>query len=253
MHTNKVKQKLRRGELVVGSFNYIPSARLAEIMALIGFDFVVIDQEHGPIGSETAEDMVRACEASGTTPLVRVSHNTDYIVLQALDMGAQGVHIPNVSTREQALEALSYTKYAPLGKRGLAGVRAAEYGFREKLVDYCARANEEILTVVHIEDIEAVNNIEQLLGVEGIDVYYLGPLDLSQSMNLPGQTGHPDVVKAVEGCIERIVGMGKVAGVITVEPEAARRYVKMGVRYLATHALRFMVDASRTFLKSLGR
>lgn len=250
MQPNHVKAKLSRGELVVGSFVYVPSPKLTELVGLSGFDFVVIDQEHGPITTETAEDMVRACELSGCIPFARVPYLYPHGILHALDIGALGVHIPNVNTLEDARKAAALCKYAPIGTRGLAAVRAANYGLREKLSDYCQRANQEVMVIAHIEDIEAIHNLDQLLTVDGIDVYYLGPVDLSNSMGKPG-TMDAEVKKIVDDAIAAIVRAGKIAGMITTDPEAARRYISMGVRYLATHAIHFMAAGSRSFLKAV--
>jgi 4-hydroxy-2-oxoheptanedioate aldolase len=250
LQPNQVKAKLLRGEVVVGSFVYVPSPKLAELVGLCGFDFVVIDQEHGPITTETAEDMVRACELAGCTPIARVPYLHSHAILHALDIGAMGVHVPNVNTVEDARRAAALCRYAPLGTRGLAGVRAANYGLREKLSDYCRMANQEVMTIAHIEDIEAIHNLDQLLTVEGIDVYYLGPVDLSNSMGKPGIVD-AELKKIVDDAITTIVHAGKVAGMITTDPDAARRYIGMGVRYLATHAIHFMAAGSRSFLKAV--
>lgn len=251
MQSNRVKAKLRKGEVVIGSFVYVPSAKLTELVALAGFDFVVIDQEHGPITTETAEDMVRACELVGCTPIMRVPDLRPHAILHALDIGAMGVHVPNVSTAEDARQAASLCRYAPLGTRGLAGVRAANYGLRESLNEYCRTANEEVMLIAHIEDIEAIHNLDELLTVEGIDVYYLGPVDLSNSLQKPGILD-AEVKGLVDEAIGKIARAGKVAGMITTDPAAARRYVDLGARYLATHAIQFMTAGSRSFLKAVG-
>ena len=250
MQPNQVKTKLSRGEVVVGSFVYVPSAKLTELAGLCGFDFLVIDQEHGPISTETAEEMIRACEVVGCTPFARVPYLHPHGILHALDIGAMGVHIPNVNTVEDACRAAALCRYAPCGTRGLANVRAATYGLHEKLSDYCRMANEEVMVIAHIEDIEAIHNLEQLLAVDGIDVYYIGPVDLSNSLGKPG-TVDAELKETVDDAIAAIVSAGKVAGIISTDPEAARRYINMGVRYLATHALHFMTAGSRSFLRAL--
>jgi len=250
LQPNNLKAKLRQGKTAVGSFLYIPSAKLAEIVGLCGFDFIVIDQEHGPIDIESAEEMVRACELAGTTPLIRVGGLDSHPILQALDIGGMGVHIPSVNTADQARQAVRLCKYAPLGHRGLAGVRAAEYGLRGSLSDYCRQANEETLVIIHIEEMEAISNLDDLLSVEGIDVYYLGPTDLSNSIGRPGSKD-AELSKIVDDAIQRIVQAGKVAGIITNDAKVARRYLGMGVRYMATHAVGLMATASRDFLTLL--
>jgi len=250
LKANSTKAKLKQQEVVIGSLLYMPSAKLAEFVGLCGFDFVVIDQEHGPIAIECAEEMVRACELAGTTPLLRVGSLDSHAILQALDIGAMGVHIPSVNTADQARESVSLCKYAPLGHRGLAGVRAAEYGLRGSLSDYCRQANDETMVIIHIEEMEAIHNLDALLAVEGVDVYYLGPTDLSNSIGRPGAKD-AELSRIVDNALRKIVKAGKTAGIITNDLEAAKQYLDMGVCYLATHAVGFMATASRAFLKAL--
>ena len=251
MKTNELKKKLQRGEVVIGSFVYIPSSKLAEMTGLMGFDFAVIDMEHGPICTETAEGMIRAVELSGATPIIRVTHNTPHLILRALDIGAHALHIPDINTREDAELAVKSSKYGPEGNRGLAGVRAAGYGITGPLSDYAAQANGETMVIAHIESIESVENLDDLLAVDGIDVYYLGPQDMSNSMGIPGQSKDPRVVKIVEDSIQRIVAAGKVAGCIAVESEAAQRYIDLGAQYIATHVVSFMARGSKQFIKEV--
>lgn len=251
MINNALKDKLAAGEVVTGSFVYIPSAALTEVIGLAGFDFVVIDMEHGPIELEMAEHMVRAAEVAGVTPIIRVSHNTPHLTLRALDIGAMGVHVPDVSDPLAARAAVASVKYGSQGRRGLAGVRAARYGLQGSLADYAAEANRQTMLIAHIEDIQAIDNLDALLAVEGIDVYYLGPVDLSNSLGIPGQTQDSRVTDLVETAIRRIVAAGRVAGCIAADSRAARRYVELGARYIATHAIRFMVNGSRQFMQEV--
>src|SRR5690349_3439709 len=150
MRTNQLKRKLAAGEVVVGSFVHVASARLTEIISLIGFDFVVIDTEHGPIDIGVAEDMVRAAELQGVTPIIRITHNSPHLMLRSLDIGAQGVHVPDINTVEDARLAVASSKYGPVGHRGLAGTRAADYGLKQALGDYAPAANRETMVVAHI-------------------------------------------------------------------------------------------------------
>ena len=251
MKVNTIKQKLTAGELVLGSMVYVPSAKLTEIISLMGFDFVVIDMEHGPVDISLAEDMVRAAEGADVTPIIRVTHNTPHLILRALDIGALGIHVPEINSVDGASRMVESAKYSPEGHRGLAGVRAAQYGLTGPLAGYTAAANRETMVIAHIEDVPAIDNLDALLRVEGIDVYFLGPTDLSNSLGIPGQTKDPGVVDMVEGAIERIVAAGKIAGCITTDPAAARRYTSLGVRYLLTHAIGHMAMGSRQFIKEV--
>jgi len=250
LNSNTVKAKLRIGEVVLGSILNIPSPKLAEIAALCEFDFVVIDQEHGPIGIDMVEDMVRAVELHDVVPIVRVPSLEAHLILHALDAGAMGLHIPNVNTPEDARKAVRCSKYAPDGERGLAAVRAARYGLREKLADYCQQANVETMVIVHIESLEAVHNLEEMLGLEGVDVYFVGPSDLSNSLGRPGvfDAAHQRVV---DEAIARIVKAGKVAGFIAPDAEVTRRYIDQGVRYFTNATVQLMTTAAKSFLTTV--
>jgi len=251
MKTNTLKAKLARGETVIGSFIYIPSSKFTEVVSLLGFDFVVIDMEHGPVDTVVAEDMVRAAEGGGATPIIRVTHNSAHLILRALDIGAQGIHVPDINSAADARLAVSSSKYGPDGMRGLAGVRAAEYGLIEPLAQYTSKANAQTMVIAHIESTDAVDVLDDLLEIDSIDVYYLGPEDMSNSMGIPGQSKDPRVVEIVENSIRRIVAAGKVAGCIAADVPAARRYTELGARYIASHAIKFMAGASRQFVQEV--
>jgi 4-hydroxy-2-oxoheptanedioate aldolase len=251
MRPNELKRKLAKGQITVGSFVYIPSAKLTEIVGLLGFDFVVIDMEHGPIDTSLAEDMVRAADLTGITPILRVTHNSPHLILRALDIGAQGIHVPEIDTVEEARAAADSSKYGPVGHRGMAGVRAADYGLVRPLGEYAPIANCETMVIAHIESERSVNNLDDLLGVDGIDVYYLGPEDISNSLGIPGQSKDPRVVRLVEDSIRKIAARGKIAGCIAADVTTAQRYVGLGARYIASHVIRFMANGSKQFLQEV--
>ncbi len=248
---NKLKEKLSRGEVAVGSFVYVPSSKLTEIVGWTGFDFVVVDMEHGPVDTSIAEDMVRAAEHSGATPIIRVSHNSPHLILRAFDVGAHAIHVPEINTAEEARAAAASARYGPIGHRGLAGVRAAKHGLAGSLSEYAQRANEEVMVIAHIEHVRAVENLDDLLAVDGIDVYYLGPEDLSNSLGIPGKSKDPKVVSLVEESIQRIAAAGKVAGCIAADVPTARRYRELGALYIASHAIKFMAQGSRAFMSEV--
>lgn len=251
MITNSVKQKLADGQLVVGSFVFIPSSKLTEIISLTGFDFVVIDMEHGPVDIETAEDMVRAADWTGITPIIRVAYNTPHLIKRALDTGAVGVHAPEINDTDGAKALAASVKYSPEGDRGLAGVRASKYGMKGSIAEYTTAANRETMAIAHIENVKAIEHLDDLLRVDNIDVYFLGPTDLSNSLGIPGQSQDSRVVDLVEKSIKRIVAAGKTAGCITADTDIAKRYIDLGVRYLATHAIKFMVNGSKQFIEEV--
>jgi 4-hydroxy-2-oxoheptanedioate aldolase len=232
---NRMKAKLAAGEPAFGLSVMIPSPQVVESAAGLGFDWVLIDCEHGTIGVETMELMIMAAEASGVTPIVRPPSNAAAHILQAMDRGAQGVQVPHVSDAEAARAAVQAVKFHPMGGRSLAaGTRAWGYGLRGAMGDFVAEANRETLVCVQIEDEAALPNVDEILRVEGVDVFFIGPSDLSQSMGFPGNPKAPRVAKAIEETLAKIVAAGKTPG-MPATGEALQGAISKGVRYIYTH------------------
>lgn len=246
---NEVKAKLNSGEAVVGSFCNLPSAEAVELLGWAGFDFVIIDAEHGPQSPEMVAHMVRGAEASGTTPLVRVATNEPQNILRYLDTGAQGLQVPMVNGPTDAQRAVAAALYPPHGRRGLAGVRAAGFGLRESVADYAASANDEMLVIVQIETMEALVNRDAILGVPGIDVVFFGATDLSSSMGIPGQTRDERVVNAIAEAGKAVMDAGLVAGTIVGTAEQAVEWQERGFRYIATNFASLAGRAMQAFVE----
>jgi len=187
LRPNALKRKLQAGEPAFGLFCSIPHPTMVEMIGGAEFDFVIIDTEHVLINPETLEHMIRAAETVGITALVRVPDFAPNTILKVLDAGAQGVVVPHVKTREDVENIVKASRYYPQGERSLNGGRPALFGKRD-LVSYLQYANDEILIVPMIEDREAVENIEEILSVPGIDMILEGAADLSQSYGVPWQT-----------------------------------------------------------------
>ncbi|MCY4526858.1 MAG: aldolase/citrate lyase family protein [Anaerolineaceae bacterium] len=234
MLKNSSKAKLRNGDCVYGCFFRTPDPTLAEFMGYLGWDFLILDAEHGSLDPNRAEDMVRALELRGVTPLVRVTTNQPHVLLRFLDAGAQGVHVPWVDSAADAERALQAIKYQPRGMRGLAGVRPATFAQDLSFPDYVARANEETLVVLQLESAEAVDNLEDILAVPDIDVLFLGRTDLSHSLGYAGNTSHPNVESVVSRAVERIVASDLALGVVVPNVEEAQLWRERGARYIAT-------------------
>jgi len=200
---NKMQKKLNEGKHVVGPFVKIASPELVEIMGRAGLDYLIIDCEHGPVNALKAQDMVRAAKLVGLSAVIRIPTNDAYMISRALDIGADAVQIPQISTKEDAERAAKAAKFAPLGERGVCRfVRASDYSNIEKN-EYFKKANEETMVIIHIEGERGVNNIDEILSVDGIDVIFLGPYDLSQSLGLPGQINHPIVVDTMKEIVAK--------------------------------------------------
>jgi len=155
-------------------------------MRFAGFDFVIIDAEHGPISIQSAQNMIRAAETANITPIIRVANNDEDLILRALDIGAQGIEIPQINSKSQAIKAVRSVKYAPQGERGVCRyVRAANYSSMDKY-EYFKSANNETIIIAHIEGVKGINNLDEILSVPDMYVIFIGPYDLSQSLGIPG-------------------------------------------------------------------
>lgn len=242
MLTNTTKAKLADGQAVFGCFFRYAEPSLAEYVALLGWDFLVFDGEHGMLDPRDMEDLCRAVELRGVTPIARVTTNQPHVILRFLDSGAHGVHVPWVNTPEAVEQAVRSVKYHPRGERGLAGTRASEWGIHEPLDAYVERANRETMVIVHIETREAVDAIEAYVAIDGVDVLFLGPTDLSQSLGHPGRPGHPDVVAAMDRVAEVVVKSDKVLGIYAGTAAMTEEWLERGARYFTTGVEMFLRD-----------
>ena len=251
MLENRTKAKLAAGEPVFGCFVRTAEPSLVEYVALLGWDFLVFDAEHGTLQPNQVEELCRAVEPRGVTPIVRVTTNDPPTILRYLDTGAHGAHIPWVNSAAEAERAVQSVKYAPRGIRGLAGSRASEWGLREPLSAYVERANRETLVVIHIETQVAVDAIDDYLAIDGVDVLFLGPTDLSQSLGHPGDTRHPDVLAALERVAAAVVGSDKVLGIYAGTADMTREWLDRGARYFTTSLEPFLRDGMTAHLENV--
>jgi 4-hydroxy-2-oxoheptanedioate aldolase len=232
MRTNRTKAKLKAGETVFGCFVRYPDPGLVEFLGYQGWDFLIFDAEHGVLEPRDCENMTRAAELLDVTPLVRATTNQQPIILRFLDTGAQGVHVPWVRTASEAQAAVRSVKYHPLGIRGLASVRAADYGQRASLAEYTEQANDETLVVIQIETAEAVEQLPEIAMVDGVDVFFIGPTDLSHSLGYPGQLQHPVVQEAMQRIVQGVAQSGADLGILVSDVASAHRWQKLGARYI---------------------
>ena len=250
MRSNAVKAKLKSGETVWGCFVRYPDAGLVEVLGYQPWDFIVFDGEHGLLEPRDCEHMVRAAELREVTPIVRVPTNQPHHILRLMDTGAQGLHVPWVNSASEADAAVRSVKYHPRGQRGLAGVRAADYGQAGSLADYTQRANAETLVVVHIETAEAVERAGEIAAVDGVDVVFIGPTDLSQSLGVPGQPQHPTVQAAMEKIVQAVSQTTATLGIMVPNAAAARQWRERGARYIAIGMENLLAPAAREYLKT---
>ncbi len=248
MRHNRTKEKLKNGETVYGCFVRYPNAALVEVLGYCGWDFIVFDGEHGTIEVADCEQMVRAAELRDVTPMMRVPVNQPHVILRFLDTGTQGLHVPMVRSAADAEALVRSVKYQPRGSRGLAAVRAAEYAQRIPLGDYVGQANAETLVVAHIETEDAVEALPQIVRIDGLDVAFLGPTDLSNSLGIPGQLKHPKFEATCQRFIEVLSGSSVALGIMVPNAEAARQWKQRGARYITVGLESVLAPACRNYL-----
>jgi len=230
---NKLKQKLINNELTIGSWITIGHHSIIEIMASAGFDWLTIDMEHSAIELTEAQNLIAHIQANGMEALIRVGKNEEVIIKRVLDSGANGVIIPMVNSLEDAKKAVSFVKYPPLGKRGVGLARAQKYGIGFE--DYKKRLDDEIVIIAQVEHIYSVNNLEDILLVDGIDGIIIGPYDLSGSMGKPGQFNDADVKQAIKKVEEICKKLNKPIGYHVIQPEnkELKNKIENGYTFLA--------------------
>ena len=235
MHkTNFLQEKLMAGKTVVGTWSVIPNPTVSNILAQAGLDFIIIDGEHGPIGLETAQNMIRACELEGCSPLFRVGDNNENLILRALEIGSHGVVIPQILNKREAKSAARAVKYHPAGHRGYSPFTRA--GSFSPVNDHAEISNNNTMTMFIVEGEEGISNLDEILEVDNIDVIYIGPYDLSQSVGCPGDITNPKVLSLMRECCKKIIDKGIVAGSFVKDSEYAKMLIDNGVNFLAYRA-----------------
>lgn len=216
---------------VFGPFMITADPAFVESAGYAGYDFVLLDMEHGPGTFENLQNLIRAANVAGVCPIVRVPRGTDIWIDQALDVGAGGVMIPQIDTAEQAKVAVSAAKFAPKGNRGTCRfVRSACYGGMPG-ADYFQQAQDTVV-IVQAEGRKAVENLDEILDVEGIDIVFVGPYDLSSSLGLIGQINHPKVMECIQEICDRAAAKGVKVGCFADNVHSAKRLREMGVKFL---------------------
>jgi 4-hydroxy-2-oxoheptanedioate aldolase len=229
---NVFKDKLKKGKPVYGPFMKTGDAAFVECAGHAGFDFVILDMEHGPVDFFNLQNLIRGAEASGILPVVRTYDSSETAVGKALDLGAKGVQVPQIQSVEEAKAVVKAARYFPKGERGVCRfVRAAAYSSTPRNV-YFEQAN-EALVILQVEGKQVLNKLDEILTVEGLDVLFIGTYDLSQSLGVPGQVSHPSVVDAIRRIAEQAKQAGAVTGVFCDTFEAAALWRNAGIQYLS--------------------
>jgi 4-hydroxy-2-oxoheptanedioate aldolase len=250
MRENSVRRKLKNNEAVYGVIAPNADPIVAETIGLIGFDFYMLDGEHGAINPAHAFDLVRACEITGITPLARIRSIDEKLILQFMDAGVMGVMMPGVNTAADVQRLVEAIKYPPQGKRGLGPVRAADYMIgKMSQADYVAYANEQTLIFPQIEDIAAIEQLDQMIAVPSIDGFIIGPRDLAMSMGFYDGPNHPEVNAVIEDAIKRVTGAGLVVGTTAGTGEQAKGLTDKGVKIVLNSVSGLLKTAATGFFK----
>ncbi len=239
---NPLKKKLDDGDVGVIA-NGPNSSDICDFLGQFGFEAAFVDFEHGGVGWPELSDITRACELWDMASVVRVNKLDEALILRTLDQGASAVMVPHVITAQDAERAASACRYPPAGVRGVAGSRRA-YG----VTGYFERADQEVQCMALIEDYAAVENISELIAVDGIDVYYVAPSDMAASMGHIGNPAHPDVQQAIGRAIDAIVAGGRVAGTL-VNDDNLDGFLDRGVRCLGVPWMSWVVGGAANFLE----
>lgn len=229
---NRVKHLLKNGKKTAGSWLLMASPISAEIIARAGFDWVIIDMEHGPGDFMTLIAQCQALNGSGTIPIVRVPWNDFVTIKRVLDAGAYGILIPYVNTRKEAETAVSACRYPPEGIRGIAGSTRAAW-FNRNSMNYFSRANDEILIIVQIETRKAVENLDEILKVDGVDGIFVGPMDLATSLGHIYNPGIPEVQSVIRSIEEKVKKTEKFLGTISADWRQAKHLYERGYRLIS--------------------
>src|SRR5918999_661331 len=250
MRENTLKQRLYAGKAAFGVMCTFSSPPVVEMLGYLGFDWILLDNEHGSITVDTAEACITAAELSGMAPIVRPVGNKPEIIAPFLDRGAWGVQVPHVNTADEARAAVDAVKYGPEGHRGIfSGGRPARYGFSGTTGDYAKDANRQTLVCLMLEEVEAIENLPELATVPGVDVYFIGSGDLYQSMGYTGQQTHPEVQALMEHGVKLITEAGRIAGCSC--PDALLpKFLGLGVQYFHSTVGRLLQYGSNAYLKN---
>ena len=244
LRPNIAKRNLAAGKIVsvpMGPHN----GDLIEHFGPLGFDAMWLEGEHGPVDFNNIPDLTRACDVAGLSSIVRVHQNEPAVIYRTFDLGAQGITVPHVNTKQEAEAVVDAAKFGPIGNRGSFTSRQGI-----GVSDYYQKANDETMVIILIEDIIAVNNLDEILEVDHIDVFFVAPGDLAQTMGYPGGAGKKEVVEVVENSIKKIVASGRTAGTLSGANSVAR-YKELGARFFAFSWTPWLAEGAKEFHKAV--
>ncbi len=242
------RERISNGKCVYGMFMKTSDPMFVEAAGLSGFDFVILDNEHGPVEIENQQNNIRAAEARSTVPIIRLKDKAENTISKALDIGAYGIQVPQIKTAKEAEDVVKYAKFYPYGMRGVCRfVRAADYSATDRNEYF--EDSKNVLIILQLEGIDAIKNLDEILEVEGIDILFIGPYDLSQSLGLPGQVNNPVVVEEMKKIVAKAKLKNKVIGTFIDTPEDLEMWRGLGLQYLSYSVdVGVFLDASKDLI-----
>jgi 4-hydroxy-2-oxoheptanedioate aldolase len=227
----KFKNKIAENA-VIGPFSKTEDPAFIEIMGYAGMDFVILDLEHGPNNIQILQNLVRAAQIGGILPIVRVKEGIINGIGEALDIGAGGVSVPQITNPDEAARVIRAARFAPDGNRGVCRfVRAAKYSSTDRFQYF--RESNEMVIILQIEGEEALSNLDDILAVPGFDILFIGPYDLSQSIGYPGQIDHPEVINRMKHIVKKSIESNIIVGTFVDTIENAKKWKEIGVRFIS--------------------
>ncbi len=247
------RNKLKNDECVYGVFMKTGDPMFVEAASLGGFDFVILDTEHGPVSIENQQNNIRAAEARGAVPIIRLKDSGENTIGKALDIGAYGIQVPQINSAADAEKIVKFAKFYPYGMRGVCRfVRAADYSAMDRYEYF--ENSKNILIILQLEGVKAIENLDEILEVEGVDILFIGPYDLSQSLGIPGQVNNPLVVEEMKKIVERARKKNKVIGTFVDTPEDLIMWRNLGVKYLSYSVdVGIFLDACKSLNESFNK
>ena len=226
------REILNSGGCVYGPFMKTADSMFVEAAGIAGFDFCILDMEHGPVSLEHQQDNVRSALVRGITPIIRVKDSAENTIGSVLDIGALGIQVPQVKDAEQARQVVRNAKFYPYGMRGVCRfVRAAEYSSMDRKEYF--QASKDLIVIIQLEGVEVIEKLDEILEVEGIDILFVGPYDLSQSLGVPGEVDNPLVIETMKKIVVKAKAKGKVIGTFVDDMRLLKLWRDIGIQYLS--------------------
>lgn len=252
MDQNRLKQKLTTGHATLGSWLSVGHPTIAEVMGRSGFDWLIVDMEHGIVGLESVQTMIQVLGATPAAPIVRVPWNEPVIIKQVMETGPMALMVPQVNSAKEAEAAVKATRYPPQGIRGIGCQRPA--GFGASFDDYLHNSNEELILIVQIEHVNALSNLKEIASVKGVDLLFVGANDLAASMGLLGQPKHERVLEA----ISTVLQVGRSAripcGLMASDSEEANHRFREGFQFVGVgHDVGLLSTTCRQLCSNVNR